>query len=248
MLQHIPRPNVPPSHMPNTPMQRSPLGIAIIDAPVQDIIIIKHRIPRLQLHHQLARHIPLISIRLPFPLRPRPPMRSWHHNERPIIIQRQIPLRMPRRLPQQPLLFLIHGRRRRDIVAMPPQRKVRARPYQQVVEFHDQIFLRAVVEKLRDGVDDGVVEVGCREQGLVRHVRVEEMLDPPDAVGGVGGPGGELLGKGAEVGPVAAFGERADGGAGGAEGGDLRCGEDAGEDDEALGVEEGFEVDGHGGC
>ncbi len=131
---------------------------------------------------------------------------------------------------------------------MPPQRKVRPGPYEQVVEFHDEIVLRTVVEELRDGVDDGVVEVGCREQGLVRHVRVEEMLDPPDAMARVGGPGGELLGEGAEVGPLATFGERADGGAGEAEGGDLRCGEDAGEDDEALGGEEGFEVDGHGGC
>lgn len=129
---------------------------------------------------------------------------------------------------------------------MPPQRKVRPGPYQQVVEFHDQIVLRATVNELRDGGDDGVVEVGCREQGLVRHVRVEEMLDPPDAVARVGGPGGELLGEGVEVGPLAAFGERADGGAGGAEGGELRGGEDAGEDDEALGCEEGFEVDGHG--
>lgn len=162
MLQHIPRPDVPPSHMPNTPMQRSPLGMAIIDTPVQDIIIIKHRIPRLQLHHQLARHIPLISIRLPLPLRPRPAMRSRHQHKRPIIIQRQIPLRMPRGFPQS-LLFLRRGRRRRDIVAMPPQREIRARPYQQVVEFHDQIVLRATMEELRDGVDDGVVEVGCCE-------------------------------------------------------------------------------------
>lgn len=72
------------------------------------------------------------------------------------------------------------------------------------------------------------------------------MLDAPDAVRRVGGPGWELLGECAEVGPLAGLGERADAGACGAEGGDLGGGEDAGEDDEALVLEDGFEAGGHG--
>lgn len=50
----------------------------------------------------------------------------------------------------------------------------------------------------------------------------------------------------AEVGPLAGLGERADGGACGAEGGDLGGVEDAGEDDEASVFEDGFEAGGHG--
>lgn len=55
----------------------------------------------------------------------------------------------------------------------------------------------------------------------VRHVGVHEVLDAPDAVyvGGLG-PWWELLGKGADVGPVSGAGEFGDFGAGGAEFGD----------------------------
>jgi len=64
------------------------------------------------------------------------------------------------------------------------------------------------------------------------------VLHAPDAVGVVGGgPGGKLLGEGADVGPGAGAAEGGDGRAGRAEGGDFFWGEQGGDDDIAGGVE-----------
>lgn len=62
---------------------------------------------------------------------------------------------------------------------------------------------------------------------------MEEVLNAPDAVGGVGGPWRELLGKGAQMGPLAGFGERAGVVAGGAETGELGLGQGGGDNDVA---------------
>lgn len=108
---------------------------------------------------------------------------------------------------------------------MPPQLEIPARPDEEVIQFHDQICVFAT-EKLAGGTDDGVVEIGCSEDIAGWHVRVKEMLDPPDPVRGVGGPGRELFGEGAEVGPFSGLGEESGVVAGGAEGGEICGGED----------------------
>ena len=64
------------------------------------------------------------------------------------------------------------------------------------------------------------------------------MLDAPDAVGGGGGPWGELFGKGADVRPVARASERDGVGGSGAEGGEGGRGEKRRNDDVAA-LEEG---------
>ena len=69
---------------------------------------------------------------------------------------------------------------------------------------------------------------------------MHQVLDAPDAGGGIRGPWGELLGERADVGPGAGAGGGCEGGGGGAEGGQVEGGEEGGgEDDEAVAVEGG---------
>lgn len=64
------------------------------------------------------------------------------------------------------------------------------------------------------------------------------MLDAPDTVGGVRGPGRELLGKGTDVGPFAGAGGGGEARSCGSEGGEVEAGEEGGgEDNEAVAVE-----------
>lgn len=67
---------------------------------------------------------------------------------------------------------------------------------------------------------------------------MHEVLDAPDAVGGVRRPWRELLGERADVGPLTAAGGLCEGGGSGAESLEVEGGEErGGEDDEAVAVE-----------
>ena len=66
---------------------------------------------------------------------------------------------------------------------------------------------------------------------------MQEVLDAPDAVGGVGRPRRELLGNCTEVRPFSRAGEGGEGAAGRAEGGEFFWGEEGGDQNEAIAIE-----------
>ena len=146
MLQDLPCPLPAMPHQPNTPMQRHPPPPPPpnppIDASMQNITIIKHGIARLHLHRNLPRQPPLIRPGLPLPVRTHPAVRPGHDDQRRIVVQRNVVLRM--RLPPAGALGgqlprLLGGRHVwTHVVAVPDQFEIGAarRADEQVEQLH----------------------------------------------------------------------------------------------------------------
>lgn len=206
MLQHVPRAQPPAGHVADGPVQAQALAGAAVAAAVQDVVVVEDGVAGVEPHDEPARHARLERVRESLGVGARPRVRARDHDERLVAVaERQVPLRVPGRLPQARDL-LLGGGGGRDVVAVPPQLVVAAvgRPHEQVVQLHDELVVAAVrTQELLGRAEDLVAEVAGGEGGRVRQRRVHQVLDAPDADAGAPGPRRELLADGAHVRPPA---------------------------------------------
>ena len=241
MLQHIPRSQITALGATNAPMQGHPLDLAAIRTPVQEIVVVKHNIASLHLHHFLAWHVLLKRVGVFLYICESAQMRSWDHNQTGIVIKSQIPLSMPRRR-LQPGQLLLRTRGMRNVISVPAQLEVLVWTDEQIIKLHDQIAVVLAADDFLDGAYNGIRKVAGRELLLPGHVGVEQVLDAPDSMGWIGGPWRELLGQRANIGPFSGSCQIGDIVASLAEGGYLIWLEGGWDEHEAIAVKVFFDV------
>lgn len=216
-------------------VQRHTLLLAVVDAAVEDVVVVKGNVARLELDDELVREDGLKGARVALGIRAGALVRAGHKNERVVLVQGKVVLGVEARVAET--LHLLLGRRLgRDVVTVPAQVKLALGADQHVEELHDKLLVLALKQVL-DNAKDRVGEVELCEDVVARHVGVHHVLDTPDALLGVEFPGGELLADGADVRPLASTAEGFGLLAGFAQDGELLGRHDGLDDNEAVALQ-----------